>query len=616
MGNSCKTKKEKEKPKKHFGNEDRNATKNETPLKKEGPKKIENQTEKKETEEINKMEINKIEIKKVTKKEEKIKIEEKKEVIKEVKKEEKKVEKKEEAKKEEKKMENEIKIYDIKSIKEDESLDVDNFSNEELTCNLRLEITLKKLPNDRNYSVELYEYNNSRKPKKKKIGETESKSVGNDKNVKFENPIRIPFHFSQIQPLEFSVKNSQNKYKNLIKITLGDIVGSLNQTDRDNLDGDSTFEVKAILDDELDKKCSFKIQVTGSLVGMKIGYTITSLGNQYEPINKLLYESELLENNSIINFNEIDIPINELASDENLEDNIVEIIIKDIKHSEELAKFSSNIVQLFKNENIIDLSGDKKATITCTKKNFHSLLDYLEGELHLASTLFIDFSEISEPNTHHSVNNETLFEKLMNDYINILVPYNEDQFFYIYGFGFDPKDKLVDYDPNMCPINKKIDSPAISKEDIKQMYDGFLSSIKFSKKKTDLSLIIKKFNSKIKEDIDDYDISEYNILLLFTNNDITNQQEFANDLILSSTLPMSVVIVGLGKGPFTNLETIENNFLNLTDNEGKKAKRKCIKFISFNKNLNNFQRTVRDSLINIPNEMIEFLSLNNIEPKS
>ena len=129
-------------------------------------------------------------------------------------------------------------------------------------------------------------------------------------------------------------------------------------------------------------------------------------------INKLLYESELLENNSIINFNEIDIIINELASDENLEDNIVEIIIKDIKHSEDLAKFSSNIAQLLRNENIIDLTGDKKATITCTKKNFHSLLDYLEGELHLASTLFIDFSEISEPNTHHSVNNETLFEKL------------------------------------------------------------------------------------------------------------------------------------------------------------------------------------------------------------
>ena len=129
------------------------------------------------------------------------------------------------------------------------------------------------------------------------------------------------------------------------------------------------------------------------------------------------------------------------------------------------------------------------------------------------------------------------------------------------------------------------------------------------------NLIIQKFNDKIKADISDYDISEYNILLLFTANDVINEKDFVNNLIQSSTLPISVVIIGLGKGPFTNLEKIENDFLNLTDNEGKKAKRKCSTFISFNKNSNNFQRTVRNSLINIPNEMVEFLTINNIEPK-
>ena len=79
-------------------------------------------------------------------------------------------------------------------------------------------------------------------------------------------------------------------------------------------------------------------------------------------------------------------------------------------------------------------------------------------------------------------------------------------------------------------------------------------------------------------------------------------------------MPISIVIVGLGKGPFSKLENIESNFLNLKDDEGNKPQRKCIKFVSFNKNQKNSQSTVKNSLINIPDEMVEYLGIKNIEP--
>ena len=104
------------------------------------------------------------------------------------------------------------------------------------------------------------------------------------------------------------------------------------------------------------------------------------------------------------------------------------------------------------------------------------------------------------------------------------------------------------------------------------------------------------------------------LFLVFTNNDITNEKQLINELIISSTLPISVIIVGLGKGPFTKLENMDTNFVNLSDYEGKKAKRKCIKFISFNKCLKNLQNTVKNSLSNIPDEMIEYLTFKNIVP--
>ena len=203
----------------------------------------------------------------------------------------------------------------------------------------------------------------------------------------------------------------------------------------------------------------------------------------------------------------------------------------------------------------------------------------------------------------------------MNNFINLLAPYNEDEFFYIYGFGFQFKENLNEVS-NMFPITQDIDRPSVAMKNIKSTYSNFLDNIKFSKIKTNLDLIIKQFNEKIKDDIDDYDIREYNVLLLFANNDINNEKEFYNEIILSSDLPISVVIIGLGKGPFTKLENVEKNFLNLTDNNGNNAKRKNIKFISFKNLGKNYQEIVKKSLVDIPDQMIEFLILKNINPSN
>ena len=502
----------------------------------------------------------------------------------------------------------------VKEEKENKSNDVDNFSEVEPTCNLKLEISLKKVPSQREYKIEIYEYKNSRKIEKKKIAETESKAASPDKNIDFEKDIIIPLHFSQKQPLEFVI-NDQNIDNTMISKTLGEIVGSLRQTYRETFDSGMIFEVKAILNDELNKTCVFNIQVSGNFLGMKIGYFITSLGNQYDPINKLVYESEIKGNNNLINFNESAIPLSELASDENLEDNIVEIGFKDVAHSNEIGKYKSSINQLFVKDIDFSLTGNKKAKIVCRRKHFHSLLDYLERDLHLATTLYIDFSENSEANAHHIIKNESIFENLMRSFLEILEPYNEDQFFHIYGYGFKLKEKLkVEYDPYMFPINQKIEYPATPMKEINKFYNDFLKSIDFDNAKTNLHLIIQKFNNRIKADIDNYDIREYNILLIFTNNDITDEKEFVKNIIFSSTLPISIVIVGLGKGPFSKLENIESNFLNLKDDEGNKPQRKCIKFVSFNKNQKNSQSTVKNSLINIPDEMVEYLGIKNIVP--
>ena len=503
----------------------------------------------------------------------------------------------------------------IKEEKQNTSKDVDNFEDdEECTCNLKLEICLKKVISFKKFYVELYEYKNCNKTEKKKISQTDIKSA-TDQIIKFETDLIIPFYFSQIQPLEFIIKNEKNEKSISIENTLGEIVGGLRQVYKKNIEGDMIFEVKASLNDELNRECEFNVEISGDFIGMKTRYKIISLGNQYEPINKLVYESEIMNNSPKMVFKPMAIPLSELSQDDALEDNMIEISFIDMNHSDELAKFNGSIAQLFENDIDLDLKLNRKAKIICKKKNFFSLLDYLESDMHLNTTLAIDFSETSGTNTHHLVKDETTFENLMNNFINLLEPYNEDEYFYIYGYGFQLKNDSKEVQ-NMFPITQDIDRPSVAKKNINSTYCRFLEDIKFSKIKTNLDLIIKQFNEKIKEDIDDYDIREYNVLLLFANNDINNEKEFYNEFILSSDLPISLVIIGLGKGPFTKLENVEKNFWNITDNSGNKAKRKNIKFISFNNLGKNYQRTVKNSLVDIPDQMTEYLILKNIKPSN
>ena len=83
-----------------------------------------------------------------------------------------------------------------------------------------------------------------------------------------------------------------------------------------------------------------------------------------------------------------------------------------------------------------------------------------------------------------------------------------------------------------------------------------------------------------------------------------------------NTIPENEAI---GNGNIQNaiqqLENAQKNFMNLKDSNRNKAKRKNFKFISFNKLDKNYQKTVKNSLIGIPNQMIEYFSLKNINPE-
>lgn len=501
--------------------------------------------------------------------------------------------------------------------------DVDNFSEDGLK--ILLNITLKGIQSDSNFDVELKEYQNSRKSKIKTIGKTESLTRDKETNMIRFPPIKdIDFHFSHEQPLEFFISNQSN-INVKVEVCLGTIIGGSEQKYRRNFSSGLIFEVEACLQDELDKEIEFNVEVEGKLTGMKIKYDVTYLGSQFDPVNKLLYESEELENSNKVIFLKSNIPLSELAPDENLDTNMVEVNIKDVLHNKPIAKFNGNIYQLIQEKKELNISGENKAILNCFTKNFYSLLDYLNGNFHIYTIFALDFSEKSgkydTPSSLHysTANGTSYYDSMLKSCLSVLNPYADDSFYHVYGQGFsfinEPKNKGI-FNENMFPINLKTNNPSIELSDIQKTYNSFLKQIEPAKN-LNLSFTLKNINSKIKEDIEGYEdeLNEYNLLIDIVGGDLDDKDDFVNEIIQSSNLPLSIIIIGLGKGPFTQLEQIEKNFMNLKNGEGNKPSRKCFKFVSYFNSEKNFQNTTKNAVIDLPEEILNFLTLHNICPK-
>ena len=80
-----------------------------------------------------------------------------------------------------------------------------------------------------------------------------------------------------------------------------------------------------------------------------------------------------------------------------------------------------------------------------------------------------------------------------------------------------------------------------------------------------------------------------------------------NELLETSKLNISIVIIGLGNGSFEKTNSIINGL------NGGLLKRNCVKFIQMNNN-NNIMEIVQQSLIDIPDSMIDFFVDNNVLP--
>ena len=217
-----------------------------------------------------------------------------------------------------------------------------------------------------------------------------------------------------------------------------------------------------------------------------------------------------------------------------------------------------------------------------SKKINNYSLDYLGNKYRVTIKLIIgiDYSlsnkDPNDPLSLHYLGGESDYEKAINACGNIVAKYTKNERFSVYGFGARIKGQNA---INHCfNINFK-NNPEIEK------IDGVIREYRnsFNNLKLDEPTFFSPLINKVIENINkEFESKPYHILLILTVGVIDDVRNTIDALVEASSLPLSVIIIGIGNENFQAMKELDGDFKPLISSNGSKSKRDLVKFIRFN----------------------------------
>ena len=232
---------------------------------------------------------------------------------------------------------------------------------------------------------------------------------------------------------------------------------------------------------------------------------------------------------------------------------------------------------------------------------------------------------------HYISTNSNSYETAIRNCGNIIAYYNYNQLFLAFGFGgiFCYDKKKDNQEVNHCyPLNKNDMKPEIkgdplNKNDMKPQIkgvEGIIQAYKAILKDTKLygptffHEVINRVINVVKEDVRGEQIKNYTVLMILTDGIIDDMDETIDALVEASFLPISVIIVGIGKADFSNMNVLDADDEPLMDSKGRKTDRDLVQFVPFEKFSNNGEQLAQSVLEEIPRQVIEYYQHKGIPP--
>eukprot|EP01119_Soliformovum_irregulare_P001210 TRINITY_DN10930_c0_g1_i1.p1 TRINITY_DN10930_c0_g1~~TRINITY_DN10930_c0_g1_i1.p1 ORF type:complete len:541 (-),score=152.66 TRINITY_DN10930_c0_g1_i1:47-1642(-) len=471
------------------------------------------------------------------------------------------------------------------------------------------------------------------------VGKTEK--IINNLNPTFSTPISIAYYFEQVQNLRFRVLDvdhdgateSEQDYIGSAESTLGNIVGSkyhevsLTLTKpgaHSHANDRGRIVIKAEEVPQLRQSVVFKM--SGSKLDKKDFF---GKSDPYVVISKLrgqewtkIHQTEVVMKTLDPTWNSFEIPLGQLNGGNMNGQLRFECYDwdSDGKH-DFIGSIDTTLSQIIEHPHMDLLNAKKKKGkeasgtlhIHTEMVQTYGFLDYIFGGCQISLIVAIDFTlsnrEPREPNSlHFRSQNLNDYQKAIISIGNILEYYDYDKKFPVYGFG----GQLPDGTTSHCfALNGNPGNPEVAYvQGILDVYNLALDNIKLSGP-TNFSELIHNCSQYSRSASQAAQI--YTVLLIITDGEITDMDRTIDEIVSASDDPLSIIICGVGKADFTNMNRLDCDG-QLLRSGMRTAKRDIVQFVPFREYNGDTAKLAADTLAEVPAQLVGWMKSRKIAP--
>ena len=229
--------------------------------------------------------------------------------------------------------------------------------------------------------------------------------------------------------------------------------------------------------------------------------------------------------------------------------------------------------------------------INYNKKERLTFIDYLAKGMQINLDIAIDYTySNNDPENPVPLHNSDPrypndYEKAIESCGSIVAFYDYDKLFPVYGFGGIPRfpNRSNNSVSHCFNINFKNDPNIEGINNIILAYRESLSKVELASP-TFFSYVIDKVIKEVKYDMQhNRQENHYYILLILTDGCVNDMEQTRNKIVEASYLPMSIIIVGIGKADFTLMDMLDGDAEQVVNSNGQPWKRDIVQFVEFSK---------------------------------
>uniref|UniRef100_A0A674NLE1 Copine-3 n=1 Tax=Takifugu rubripes TaxID=31033 RepID=A0A674NLE1_TAKRU len=460
------------------------------------------------------------------------------------------------------------------------------------------------------------------------LGRTER--IKNTSDPSFSQRLRLDYHFEAVQNLKLGIYDIDNSSSDLgdddylggLEVTLGQIVSSKTltrplQLKKGKPAGKGTITVCT-------SQCCSSLQDTFGKSDPFLEIFKQGADGKWQ----LVHRTEVVKNNLNPTWKKFTVPLQTFCSSDLERPLKVDCHDYDSDGSHDLiGSFTTKVSELQKTAhgspvefNCIHPEKQKKkksytnsgvvSVKSCKLVTQYSFLDYVMGGCQINFTVGVDFTgsngDPSSPNSLHYMSPDGL-----NQYLSalwsvgqVIQDYDTDKLFPAFGFGAKlPPDYQVSASTRPVGIEGILDA-----------YRMVLPQLKFSGP-TNFSPIINHVASIASGGAQSNSASQYFVLLILTDGEITDFDQTRDAIVRASLLPLSIIIVGVGPADFKAMELLDGDDGVLRSTVGEAVARDIVQFVPYRKFKDASKSALAQSVLaEVPNQLVSYFKMRGLEP--